>query len=90
MPSGGNLPSNRATECKRLRDENASALLELDKPLATLTRPDIAVIAVLVLKFRRLGLGNFDGLEIMDEFNFLVEYLLLGVVPAEELRFCER
>ena len=50
------------------------------------TGPDVALVAVLVLVLRRLDLGSLEGLEIVNELDFLVEDLL-GVVAAEELGF---
>ena len=88
VPAGRDLSSHKAAEPSGLGDENVSALLELDKPLATFTGPDIASIAVLVLVLQRLNLGGLEGLEVVDELNLLVEDLLLRVVAAEQLRLC--
>ncbi len=65
-------------------------LLELEELLTALPSPDVALVTVLELEFMSLGLGDFNGLKVVDELNLLVEDLLLRVVATEELRFCRR
>lgn len=90
VPTGGDLTSNGATKLKGLGNEDDCSFLQLGEPLIALARPDIAFIAVLKLEFLGLRVGNFDGFEIVEKLNLLVERFLVGVVAAEELRFCKR
>jgi len=88
MPSSQNLPSYYSTELEGLGNEDAGTLLELGEPLPTLTGPDITLVTVLEFGLLHLRVGHLDGFEIMDELDFLVEDLLVGVITTEQLRLC--
>ena len=88
MPSSWNLTSDCATELEGLGNVDAGTLLELGEPLATLASPDVALVTVLEFEFLGFGVGHLDGFEIVDELDFLVEDLLVGVVTTEQLRLC--
>ena len=83
MPSSRNLTSDGATELEGLWNEDTGTLLELGKPLPTLAGPDVTLVAVLEFEFLRLRVGHLDGFKIVDELDFLVEDLLVGVATAE-------
>lgn len=87
IPASRELTTDNAVELERLGNENARTLLELNKPLATLTSPNVALVAVLILELLRLDLRSFEGLEVVDKLDLLVEDFLVGVVAAEQLRF---
>lgn len=87
VPSSGNLSSDGATEREGLGDHDASTLLELGEPVTTFSGPDITLVAVLQLELLRLGFCNFDGLEVVDEFDLLVEDLLTRIVSTEKFGF---
>jgi len=40
-----------------------------------------------VFEFLRFSFSDLDGLQIVNEFDFLVEDLFVRVVAAEQLRF---
>jgi hypothetical protein len=88
IPPSWYLPGDSTTELERLGHKDTRALLELHKPLATLARPDVTLVTVLVLELLSLGLSNFDWLQIADELDFLVEDFLVRVVAVEQFRFC--
>jgi CBS domain-containing protein len=81
------LTSDCATELEGLGNIDAGTLLELGKPFSTLAGPDVALVTVLEFELLCLGVGHLDGFEIVDELDFLVEDLLVGVITAEQLRF---
>jgi hypothetical protein len=83
MPSCRNLASDCATELEGLGNVDAGTLLELGEPLSTLAGPDVALVAVLEFELLRLGVGHLDGFKIVDELDFLVEDLLVGVITAK-------
>ena len=78
------LAGESTTELERLGHNDTRTLLELHKPLATLTRPDVALVTGPVLELLSLSPSNFDRLQI----DFLVEDFLVRVVVAEQFRFC--
>jgi hypothetical protein len=84
IPPSGDLST---TKFESLGDEDAGTFLELDKPLTGFTSPDIAPIAMFVFEFLRFSFSDLDGLQIVNEFDFLVEDLFVWVVAAEQLRF---
>jgi hypothetical protein len=86
-PPSGDLTHNSMTKFESLGDEDAGTFLELDKPLTGFTSPDIAPIAMFVFEFLRFSFSDLDGLQIVNEFDFLVEGLFVRVVAAEQLRF---
>jgi hypothetical protein len=61
------------TELECLGHKNTRTLLELHKPLATLTCPDVALVTVLVLGLLSLDPSNFDQLQIMAGLDFLTQ-----------------
>jgi hypothetical protein len=83
MPSSWNLASNSSAELEGLGNKDTGSLLELGEPLPTLAGPDVALVTMLELEFLCLGVGNLDGLKIMDELDFLVEDFFVGVITAE-------
>ena len=87
VPASRDLTSDEAAELHCLGDKNACSFLELDEPLASFTCPDVAFITVFVLVLVGFLIRGLKGLEIVDEFNLLVEDLLLGVIATEKLRF---
>lgn len=88
VPSGGDLSCDGTAEGEALRHKDECTFFELEEPLSALSGPDVALVAVLELELVRLGLRDFDGLKIVDKFDFLVEDLLLRVIAAEEFGFC--
>ena len=88
VPSSWNLTSDCATELEGLGNVDAGTLLELGEPLTTLASPDVALVTVLEFEFLGFGVGHLDGFEIVNELDFLVEDLLVGVVTTEQLRLC--
>lgn len=89
FPAGRDLPSDETVELDGLGHEDASALLELDEPLAFLTSPDVALVAVLVLVLLGIGLVGLERLEVVQDLDLLVEDLLLRIVPREKLGLCK-
>ena len=87
VPASWDLSTNETVELESLGDEDASALLELDEPLATFTCPDITLVAMLVLILLGLRLSSLEGLKVVDELDLLVEDLLLRIITTEELGF---
>lgn len=87
VPASWDLSTNETVELESLGDEDASALLELDEPLAFACSPDITLVTVLVLELFRIGLGRFERFQIVEKFDFLVEDLLLRIIALEQLRF---
>ena len=51
IPPIRELAGNEAVVRNGFRDEDPSTLLQLNEPLATLTRPDVALVAMLLLEF---------------------------------------
>lgn len=88
MPSCRDLPSNGATELERFRDEDARALLQFEKPLSAFTCPNVTSITVLEFELLGLSLGDLNSLKIVDELDFLIEDLLVGIVATEQFRLC--
>ena len=86
VSTGGDLASDELTKLERLRNKDTRSLLELHKPLAALACPDVALVTMLVLELLGVGLSGFEGLEVVQNLDLLVEDLLLRVVPAEQLR----
>ena len=86
-PSCWDLASDGATEHDRLRNVHACAFLQLDEPLLPVRNPDVTLVTVLVLESLRFFPGHFKRLQVVDELDFLVEALLLGVVPSENFGF---
>jgi len=62
-----NLTRDETTELEGVRDEHASAILQLRGTLAVLACPDVALLAAFVREVRRLLLGNLQWLEIVGE-----------------------
>jgi hypothetical protein len=87
VPTSWDLSSDCPAELERFGDVDTSTLLELEEPLSALARPNIALVAVLKLEFLSLTFVYFNRLEVMKEFNFLVEDLLVWVITSEKLRF---
>ena len=86
MPASRDLTSDGAAELEGLGNVDTSALLELGEPLSTFSSPDVALVAVLKFELLSFAIGHFNGLEIMDKLNLLVEDLLVRVVATEEFR----
>ncbi len=88
VPTSGDLTSDEAAESNGLRDENSSVLLQFNLLLPSFSSPDVAIVAVLVLELLGLVLRNFHRLQVMDEFDLLVERLLLQVISIEDFSLC--
>jgi hypothetical protein len=86
LPTSSNLSRNMTVELEGLGNENPGNLLELHEPLATLARPYVTFGTMLVLELLGVSLRDFHGLQLqlqlVDEFDFLVEYLLFGVITS--------
>ena len=87
IPPDGDLNRNSTTKFEILGDEDAGTFLELDKPLTSFTSPDTALVTMFVFEFLRFSFSDLDGLQIVNEFDFLVEDLFVRVVAAEQFRF---
>lgn len=88
MPAGRNLPSDKGAEMKRLRNLDKSPFLELNETLLAFFRPDVALVAMLVLELLGLLLRDLNGFEVMDELNLLIIDLLLRIISVVQLRLC--
>jgi hypothetical protein len=86
QPSG-DLTRNSTTKFESLGDEDEGTFFELDKLLTGFSSPDIAPITMFVFEFLRFSFSDLDGLQIVNEFDFLVDVLFVPVVAAEQLRF---
>jgi len=82
-PSSWNLASDSTSELECLRDEYDSAFLELRKPVAAFTSPNVALVAMLHLVLLCFTVGHLDGFEVVDKLNLLVEDLLVRIVATE-------
>jgi hypothetical protein len=88
-PSSGQLTCNGTGELECLGNHNASTLLEFDRPLATLASPDVALITMFHLELLSFGFIHFNGLQIMNKFDLLVEHFLVRVIATEQLKLCK-
>lgn len=52
------------------------ALLEFDEPLVSLTRPDIAFVAMYILELLRLAPRYFNGLLVVDKLDCFIKDFL--------------
>ena len=68
-------------EFESLGNKNSGAFLELHKPVATFVSPNVALSTMLVLELLSVSFGGLHGLQIGDEFDFLVETFRLGSYP---------
>ena len=88
IPPSWYLAGDSTTELEHLGHKDMHTLLELHKPLATLTHPDVALVTMLILELLSLGPSDFDWLQIVAELDFLVEDFLVWAVAVEQFRFC--
>jgi hypothetical protein len=86
-PPSGDLNRNSTTKFESLGDKDAGTFLELDKPLASFTSPETALVIMFVFEFLRFSFSDLDGLQIVNEFDFLDDDLFVRIVAAEQLRF---
>jgi hypothetical protein len=83
-----NLNRNSTTRFESLGDEDTGTFLELDKPLTPgFTSPDTALVTMFVFELLHFSFSDLDGLQIVNEFDFLVENLFVRVVATEQFRF---
>ena len=88
VPARRNLTSDGTVKNEGLRDVYSCALLELHVPFTAFRGPDVVLVLVLMLVVCRFLLGNLQKLEVVNEFNLLVESLVRRDVAAEDLRLC--
>ena len=89
IPTSRDLPCDCTTKLECLGDQNTGTALELDEPLVSFTSPDVTFSLVFVFELGSFSCRDFDRFQIMSELYFLVEDLLFGIIPTEQLRFCE-
>ena len=69
VPPIGELAGNESVVRNGFRDEHASTFLQLNEPLATITSPDVALVAMLLLEFLGVRICDFQRLKIVNKLN---------------------